>query len=68
MGLVILILILAILASLASALFYLLKDPGESKRTVWALTFRVGLSISLFVFLLILFALGLIEPKGPPVG
>jgi len=68
MGLLILLMILAILVSLGSALFYLLKDPGNSKRSVKALAIRVGLSISLFLLLLIGFALGILEPSGPPVG
>lgn len=41
-----------ILASLGSALFYLVRDKGSSDRTVKALTVRVGLSISLFLLLM----------------
>lgn len=67
MRLLILLMILAILASLASALFYLIKDGGSSKRTVKALTLRVGISVGLFVLVLIAYALGLIEPTGVPI-
>ncbi|MFO1321227.1 MAG: twin transmembrane helix small protein [Burkholderiales bacterium] len=41
-----------ILASLGSALFYLVRDKGSTDRTVKALTIRVGLSISLFLLLM----------------
>lgn len=52
----------AILASLASGLVYLFKDDSDSRRTVRALTWRIGLSIALFVVLLLAYAAGLIEP------
>lgn len=55
-----------ILASLASALFFLMKDKSKSHRTVNALTVRVGLSITLFIVILICYKLGLIEPTGLP--
>lgn len=53
-----------IAGSLASGLIFLIRDSGHSKRTVRALTLRVGISISLFLFLLIAFKLGLIKPHG----
>ena len=46
----------AIVASLASGLVYLFKDDGDSRRTVRALTWRIGLSIALFVLLLLAYA------------
>ena len=53
-----------IAGSLASGLFFLVKDPGDSKRTVKALTIRITISLSLFIFLFIAFKLGLIKPHG----
>ncbi len=53
-----------IIASLASGLFYLINDKGDSRRTLRALTFRIGLSVGLFVFLMILVGFGVIEPHG----
>ena len=50
--------------SLGSALFYLMNDKGESKKMVRALTIRVGLSVLLFILLLIAWSQGLIEPHG----
>ena len=38
-----------IIGSLASALFFLMRDKGRSNRTVQALAMRVGLSITLFL-------------------
>jgi len=58
------IILLGIVASLGSALFYLVRDDQDSKRTVRALTVRVGLSVSLFVLLLIAHYLGLIQPRS----
>jgi succinate dehydrogenase/fumarate reductase cytochrome b subunit len=52
-----------ILFSLFSALYFLLKDKGQSTRTVKALTVRVALSIALFVVLLIGFKTGLITQR-----
>ena len=52
----------AILASLASGLVYLFKDDSDSRRTVRALTWRIGLSLALFVLLLVAYWAGLIEP------
>ncbi|MES2932594.1 MAG: twin transmembrane helix small protein [Pseudomonadota bacterium] len=53
-----------IIASLASALVFLMKDQGKTNRTVYALAFRVGFSILLFVSLLIAYKLGWIQPTG----
>ncbi|USQ14109.1 twin transmembrane helix small protein [Legionella lytica] len=53
-----------IAGSLASGLVFLLRDSGNTKRTVKALTIRVAISLSLFIFLIIAFKLGLIRPHG----
>jgi predicted histidine transporter YuiF (NhaC family) len=69
---IIVLVFIGIVASLASGLFYLVNDKGDSRRTLRALTMRIGLSIGLFVFLMILIGLGVIEPHGvypdPPAG
>lgn len=57
-------LLLAILASLTSGLVFLIRDKGQSQRTVKSLTLRIVLSIALFVLLFIGFATGLIQPHG----
>lgn len=53
-----------IIASLGSALFYLMRDKGQSNNTVRALAIRVGLSVALFISLLIAHWLGWIETTG----
>lgn len=60
--LLILLAFVAIVASLASGLVYLFKDEHDSRRLVKALTWRIGLSVALFVVLLLAYALGLVEP------
>lgn len=55
---------IVIAGSLASGLFFLVRDKGDSKRTVKALTIRIGISLTLFIFLFIAFKLGLIQPHG----
>ena len=56
--------LVAIVLSLASGLFYLVSDKGESKKMVTALSIRVGLSLLLFALLLIAWWQGLITPHG----
>lgn len=53
-----------IAGSLASGLVFLIRDSGNTKRTVKALTLRISISLSLFIFLFIAFKLGLIKPHG----
>jgi hypothetical protein len=62
----IIIAFVAIIASLGSALFHLVKhkDPVHSQKTLKALTFRISLSIALFIFIVIAIATGLVEPTG----
>jgi len=57
--------LLAILISLGTGFVYLMKDKGQSDRTVKALTVRIALSITLFVLFLIAAATGLITPHAP---
>jgi len=64
MRLIVILALIGILASLASALVYLMKDKGGSNRTVNALTARVGLSIALFLFVLFAHYMGWIQSTG----
>lgn len=59
------ILLLAIFA-LFRGLFMLVKDKGRTNQTVKALTWRIGLSIGLIVFILVSHKLGLIKPNNSP--
>jgi len=49
---VVITVLLLIVASLASAIFFMMRDRSGSKRMVKALAIRVGLSVALFVFLM----------------
>ena len=60
----IVVIFLGIIVSMASALFFLVKDKGQSTRTLNALTVRIGVSIALFALLFVLWGLGLIAPHG----
>lgn len=53
-----------ILASLGSALVFLMRDKGQTNRTVNALTLRVGLSIALLAFIWFSYWMGWIEPRA----
>jgi hypothetical protein len=54
------LLLLAIVGSLFSGLFYLYRDRGAGVRVARVLTWRIGLSIVLFAMLLLGFRFGLI--------
>jgi hypothetical protein len=61
----IVVVLLAIIASLGSGLFFLIKDKeGKSKRMANSLTVRIVLSITLFVLLILAFQQGLIRPHS----
>ena len=57
--------LLAIVLSLSSALVQLVRNKSESSlKMARALTIRIGLSILLFVLLLVAWQLGWIQPHG----
>jgi hypothetical protein len=64
MKIVVAIAFVLIIGSLASALFFLMRDRGRSNRTVQALATRVGLSITLFLLVLFSYKMGWIQPTG----
>ncbi len=55
---------LAILYSLASSFYFLVRDKDDSDRTVRRLSWRVGLSLGLLLLLWGGFHFGIIEPQG----
>lgn len=61
----------AIVASLGSALYFMMRDGQDGKpktsNMARALAVRVGLSILLFVCILLAWKLGYIEPTGLPL-
>ncbi|HET9976888.1 MAG TPA: twin transmembrane helix small protein [Burkholderiaceae bacterium] len=65
--------IVAVLVALASAGVFMLRRPGASKeetdkRMARALAVRVGLSVLLFLVILLAWQFGWIAPKGIPTG
>lgn len=83
MKILIVLAFLAILASLGSALFFMMRRPGNSadktgeispednrrrsRQMARALTVRVLLSVLLFLCLLVSWKLGYIQPTGLPL-
>ena len=63
---------LAILGSLGSALWFMMRDGQDGKaktsNMARALAFRVGFSVLLFVCILVAWKLGYIHPTGIPAG
>ena len=59
---IIIIVMLIIFGALVSGLIFLVRDKGKTERTVKALTWRIGLSLSLFVFLFLAFKFHWIAP------
>jgi formate/nitrite transporter FocA (FNT family) len=54
-----------ILASLGSALYYMMRQKGKNdQRMVRSLAMRVGFSIALFIMILVAHKLGYIQPTG----
>ena len=53
-----------IVVALISGLFFLIREKGDSKRTVKALSWRIGLSLALFFFLFIAFRFNWITPHA----
>jgi formate hydrogenlyase subunit 3/multisubunit Na+/H+ antiporter MnhD subunit len=76
MTIVIVIALIAVLAALFSAGLYMLRRPREGadparppdKRMARALALRVGVSVALFLLILLAWQLGWIAPKGLPTG
>ena len=62
----------AIIASLGSALYFMLQDGRDGKpktsNMARSLAFRVGLSVLLFLCILLAWKFGYIQPTGLPVG
>jgi hypothetical protein len=64
MKILVILVLVAIIASLFSALYFLYRDKGHGTRMVKALALRVGLSVGLFAFLMLAYWLGWIGPGG----
>ncbi len=61
---IVVVLLLIVVVSLGSALYHLVNNKGNSDKLVKSLTWRIGLSVGIFLLLLIGQAIGLIQPHG----
>jgi hypothetical protein len=66
MKLLVIIVLLGIVGSLGSGLFYLVRDKDGSPRVLRALTIRITLSVILFLLLMAAWFSGLIQPNATP--
>lgn len=64
MKIVILVLLLAVIVSLFSGLYFVYKDKGQSNRAVISLTIRISLSVLVFVILMVSYYFGWIPKSG----
>lgn len=65
---ILILLIIAMLASLSGALVSLFKDDPQSKRMVKLLTIRVSLAVLIVIVLVIGFVTGELSQQAPWVG
>lgn len=63
MRIVIILFVVAIIASMGSALYYMVTDRSGGKRMLRALALRVGLSVTLFLMLMAGYYFGLIPGR-----
>ena len=58
----VIVMLVAIVGSLGSALFHLSSGKGDSRKMARALTVRIGLSVVLFILLMLAWWMGYISP------
>lgn len=63
MRIVIILFVVAIIASMGSALYYMVTDRSGGKRMLRALALRVGLSVTLFLMLMAGYYFGVIPGR-----
>ena len=64
MRILIVVLLLAVIASLFSGLYFVYKDKGTTNRAVISLTIRIALSITVFLILMGAYYFGWIGERG----
>jgi hypothetical protein len=64
MRILIIVLLLAVVASLFSGLYFVYKDKGTTNRAVISLTIRIVLSVLVFVILIGSYFFGWIPERG----
>lgn len=69
MKIIVILFLITILYSLASSFFFLVRDKGQGDRTVRRLTWRVGLSLVLFMLLWAAHQIGWLDANSRgPIG
>jgi hypothetical protein len=63
---VVLVLLGLIVTSLGKALFHMSSSPEDSAKMAQALTFRIGLSVALFIVLFFAWYAGALTPHSGP--
>ncbi|MCH6584155.1 MAG: twin transmembrane helix small protein [Proteobacteria bacterium] len=61
---IVIAMLIGIFVSMASAAVYLFRERGDSTKMVKALTYRIALSVTLFLLLLAGFYFGIIPQNG----
>ncbi|CAG2126994.1 MULTISPECIES: twin transmembrane helix small protein [Cupriavidus] len=64
MRFIIVLAFILIIGSLASALFFMMRDRGRTPNMMRSLMFRVGFSVALFLFILFSHWMGWIHSTG----
>ena len=62
--LIIIAFLVVILYNLGAGLYYMMVDKGEKDRMVRSLTWRIGLSVTLIVLVMLGIWTGVIKPHG----
>ena len=65
---IIVLAIIGILAALAAAGFFMLRNKRGPRNMARALTVRIGVSVALFLFILLSWYMGWVRPTGIPAG
>ena len=63
MKIILVVLLLLVVVSLFSGLYFMYQDKGKSRRTVFALTIRVVLSVIIFLIVIVGYFMGWIPGK-----
>jgi hypothetical protein len=63
MKIILVVLLMLVVISLFSGLYFMYRDKGKSRRTVIALTIRVALSVTIFAIIIVGYFMGWIPIK-----
>ncbi len=58
------VVLLVVIFNLGQALYFMMVDKDDGKRTVWALTRRIGLSLVLIAMVILGIWMGWLHPHG----